>query len=312
MGIFETVLPILLIVLLGYLAVKTKHLSQTDANSIAKFVFSYVIPLLLFIGTVKAKIPHNMEWEFLFSYYLALVCVFILGVILAKVFFNFNIPQQSVFGIGASYSNATVIGIPVCIYALGEQVMLPLFIIISIHNLVLFTLGVFVAERNSLSLSSILLNTKNLLKQLLTSPITASLIAGGLVNILNIQLYSPLEQAITLISQAAIPAALFVLGTSLNKYKIHGHLAPALVLVILKILIFPLLVWFLAFHVFSINTLWAATALLTSAMPMGISAYIFSQRYQTCEAPIATGIVISTLGSIFTLSVLIAYVQPIL
>jgi malonate transporter and related proteins len=312
MGIFETVFPILAIVLTGFWAANRQYLSRADCDSIAKFVFVFVIPMLLFIGTVHSKIPSNMEWSFLFSYYAVLVFIFALSVFLAKVVFHFSAPEQSVFSMGASYSNATIVGLPVCIYALGENAMLPLFIIISIHNLILFTIGFIVAERDSFSMASFLRNSVGIVKQLVTSPITGSLILGGFINMFSIPIYKPLEDAITLMSKAAIPAALFVLGASLNKYKIHGHIAPALMIVVLKMIIFPVLVWTLVFQVFPVSKLWASTALLTSAMPVGISAYIFSQKYQVCEAPVATSIVISTVGSIVTLSFLIAYVQSVI
>lgn len=312
MQVFETVLPVLAIVLVGYLSVSRKHLSQEEGDSIAKFAFSYVIPVLLFIGTVNAKIPAHMQWTFLFSYYAALLFIYALAVFLGKILFKFSAAEQSVFSMGAAYSNATIIGIPVCLYALGEKAILPVFIIISLHNLVLFTIGFIVAERSTFSMASFLYNILGIIKQLIASPITCSLIMGGVVNILNIPIYPPLEEAISLMSKAAIPTALFALGTTLNKYRIQGHIAPALVIVILKIIIFPSLVWVLVFQVFSISPLWASAALLTSAMPVGISAYIFSQKYQLCVAPIATSIIISTIASILTLSILIAYVQSII
>ena len=311
MPILETILPVLIIVLAGFLSVRSRHLSPADADSIATFVFTYPIPLLLFLGTVNARFPENMEWAFLLSYYLALIVVFLLTLGLSRMARGFSSPEQSVFSTAAVYANTTVIGIPVVMLVLGESALLPLFIIISIHNLVLFSLGILFAERDTLTLPSLLGNTRGILMQLLSSPITASLMLGGLFNILDIAIYPPLKEAMRIFSQAAIPAALFVLGAALNKYRIQGHIGDALLLVSLKLLLFPLLVWILAFHVFTIQPLWAATALLTSAMPVGMTAYIFAQRYQACLAPIATSIVLSTLLSIISLSFLISMLQPI-
>lgn len=121
----------------------------------------------------------------------------------------------------------------------------------------------------------------------------------------------PLEYSITLLSQAAVPAPLFVLGASLNKYKMRGNISPALV-VALKMLLLPLIVWLFVFRVFSVDPLWASTALLTAAMPIGISVYVFSQKYQKYEAPIATGIVPSTVLSVVTLAVISVYVKSVL
>ncbi len=311
MAVFETIFPILAIVLLGYFSANRKHLSQTECDSISKFVFCYVVPIMLFVGTINAKIPEKMEWEFLFSYYAALLFIYFTAVIIGKFMFNFSAPEQSVFSMGASYSNSTIIGIPICLYTLGEDSLLPLFIIVSVHNLILFTVGMIVAEHGSFTLANFFRNIFSILKLLFSSPITLSLILGGIVNIFNIPIYAPLNQSITLMSHAAVPTALFVLGTSLNKYHIRGHISPALVIVFLKIILFPLLMWILVYKVFTLSPIWAATALLTSAMPVGISAYIFSQQYQACEAPITTSIVISTIGSIFTLSILLPYIQSI-
>lgn len=179
MPILETILPVLIIVLAGFLSVRSRHLSPADADSIATFVFTYPIPLLLFLGTVNARFPENMEWAFLLSYYLALIVVFLLTLGLSRMARGFSSPEQSVFSTAAVYANTTVIGIPVVMLVLGESALLPLFIIISIHNLVLFSLGILFAERDTLTLPSLLGNTRGILMQLLSSPITASLMLGG-------------------------------------------------------------------------------------------------------------------------------------
>ncbi len=312
MEIIATIFPILAVSAVGFLTARKNILNRIECDALSKFVFTFLIPALLFIGTVKAKIPENMEWEFLFSYYSAVLFVYLVGVVLSKVLFNCGSHEQSVFGMGAAYSNATIVGIPICIYVLGERSLLPLFIIISVHNLALFVVGVFIAERGSLSISSFFQSTLKILKDLALSPITGSLMLGGVINIFNIPLIKPLDDSITLLSEAAVPAALFVLGASLNKYKMRGNISPALVIVALKMLLLPLLVWFLVFNVFSVDPLWASTALLTAAMPIGISVYVFSQKYQKYEAPIATGIVLSTVLSVVTLAVISAYVKSVL
>jgi len=309
MAVFETIFPILVIVLFGFFTANRKRLNQNECDAISKFVFSYVIPVMLFVGTVNSDIPDNMAWEFLFSYYAALLFIYFIAILCAKFVFQFTASEQSVFSMGASYSNSTIVGIPICLYTLGEASLLPLFIIVSVHNLILFTVGMIVAEHSEFTLSSFFKSLLNVIKLLLTSPITVSLILGGIINMFDIDIYHPLKEALTLMSHAAVPSALFVLGTSLNKYKIRGHIAPALVIVFLKLFLFPLFVWLLAFKLYSIDPLWASTVLLTSAMPVGVSAYIFSQQYQVGEAPIAASIIISTIGSIFTLSILIPYIQ---
>ena len=69
MEILEIIFPILAIALAGYLAASRKHLSLSECDAVSRFVFTIVVPSLLFINTATVKIPENMAWEFLFSYY---------------------------------------------------------------------------------------------------------------------------------------------------------------------------------------------------------------------------------------------------
>lgn len=76
----------------------------------------------------------------------------------------------------------------------------------------------------------------------------------------------------------------------------------ALVISAMKLFVLPGLVWFFTVVVFEIDLLWAQTAVLLSCMPVGISVYVFSIRYQCCENLTATSIGLTCLLSVFSIS----------
>jgi len=306
MEILEIIFPILVIGFAGYLAARSKYLDFNECDAISKFVFSFLVPALLFIKTATVQIPENMAWGFLFSYYAPIVFLYLFCVVMGKKVFAYNAAEQSVFGMGACYPNIVMVGIPVCVYALGEAALLPLFILIAIHNLTLFTIGFLVAEQDQLSLNSFFQSLAGILKKIITTPITGSLLAGYAVNLSNVTIYRPLESGLALLGSAAVPASLFVLGTALFRYKISGDIRPAMLMVFIKMAALPLLVGLLAFHLFALEPLWASTAVLASASPTGINAYLFSQKYQACEAQISSGILVSTLIAIVSMSIVIS------
>lgn len=307
MPIVEVVFPILFIASIGYLAMYRAWLHEADANAVASLAFNIIIPALLFINTATMRIDGPMPWPFLFAYYAMATTVFLLAAVIAKKRFSLTVQQQSVFAIGACYSNIVIVGIPICSFALGEQSLLPLFLIVSVHNLALFTLGIFYAERERLAWRSMLADFLAIVRKVMTTPITGALISGGLVNVLDVPLYQPLQAGLQLLGQAAVPVALFVLGTSLFKYRVRGHLLQASWIVALKIVLFPALVYLLVFKGMNIDPLWAKTAVMVAAMPVAINAYIFSQKYQALQPAIASAIFLSTLACIVTLSILIAF-----
>jgi predicted permease len=307
--IFTVLFPVIAVSLLGYLSISWRWFTVADSETLSRLTFRLLIPCLLFVSVSRSQIDAGESLEFLTAYYVVVLFIYVLGVVLSGLFFEYQPEEQSVFAMGCAYSNTTIVGIPVIAQALGEEGLVPLFFIISIQNLVLFTIGTIAAERTHLSAGSVIAALRRLLTQLLGSPITASLIAGLIVNIAGIPIWGPAFASVELLSEAAIPASLFVLGMSLKQYRLRSQIAPAALMTAINILLLPLLVWFSMFHVFEINEQWAKAGVLAAAMPVGISAYVFANRYDTGHGAAAAGSLLSSLVAVFTLSLVLILLQ---
>lgn len=308
MALLGTIFPVIAIALIGYFVRQRKFLSDGDGVAIEKVAFNFLIPCLLFNGTATTIFPEFIDWNLLGGFYISIFFVYLLGMLIGKLFFSYNNIECSVFGMGGAYSNVTVIGIPFCIQVFGDQAFLPLFIIISTHNILLFTFGTIIAEAKKESSTSIMRHLALVVKDLITHPITGSLLAGVIVNLLNIPIHITLLNTLDLLAQAASPMALFALGGALTRYKITGDIHKTMLIVGMKLLLLPTMVYIFLFHVFQVNPLWAGTAVLLSAMPTGIGPYVFSLKYRACESQIASAVVITAMLSIFTSSVFILLV----
>jgi len=69
----------------------------------------------------------------------------------------------------------------------------------------------------------------------------------------------------------------------------------------------PLITWVLAFHVFTMDPIWAAGALVQSALPTGALVFILAQQYGIYVQRSTAAIMVSTVLSLFTLSALFVY-----
>ncbi|MDT8397489.1 MAG: AEC family transporter [Pseudomonadales bacterium] len=306
MEVFEAVFPIVAISVFGYVMTRREVISEAESLSLEKFTFAFLVPCLLFLGTATARLPEIMDWYFMLAFYLAVFLVYLLGMLISRLLYGYQALGQSVFGMAGAYSNVTVLGVPICLELLGQEAFVPMFIIIAVHNMLIFAFGTLLAERREQSGSSLLKHVGRVMKDMLRNPISGSLLAGGLINILGIPVYQPLLEVLSLFSRAAVPAALFAVGAALTRYRIRGEVVPALIMVCLKLVILPLLMWFLMFRIFNIDSLWATTAVLLSSMPVGISVYVFSKRYRSCETQVAAALVFSSLLAVPVVSV-IAY-----
>lgn len=308
MIIVQVICPLLLLSLFGFFLIKRAWVSQVHARYLSYAVFNLGLPALLFVSAAKAQFPQPVPWVFLGCYYGVVLALFLLTIKIARRYWGFSQGALGAFAMTGVYSNITIIGIPICAYGLGEAALVPLLMLISIHNLVLFTLGLLAVQWQHLSFRRFGQSVWYIIKQLLQTPITASLLLGLLCNLFGVELFPTLLQGLGWLGELAIPLALVVLGMSLSQYQIQAKLAPALYLVILKMGIFPLLVALLVFICFELDPLWSTTAVMAASLPVGISCYGFAQRYMNepkgehVAALVASSIVISTLLSVVSLS----------
>ncbi|RXJ71825.1 hypothetical protein CS022_14795 [Veronia nyctiphanis] len=300
MLVVVSILPVFLVSLFGFLTAKSGKLSRSDIQSLSKFTFSMAIPVMLFTKMSTLAVPDNIEWSLLLSYYLSVFIVFSLTAFIARYLFSDECETQSVLGFSATFSNAVVIGIPVIHYTLGDDAMLPLFMLISVHALTIYLLGFFFAERGRFDRKKVLLSVVRIFSEILKNPITLAIFSGLLVNVLPFSLPDLLSASLSLFSEAAIPLTLFVLGASISQFPLTFSSRVPLLLVVFKNLMLPLLVYLFSTYVFGLSETWTVTATVMASMPIGVNAYIFSQRYQRIMPEVATSILFSTVFSILS------------
>ncbi len=321
MYIINALFPVVLIALLGYLARRRHWLSELEGAAIERISFWFLIPCLLFHGAATAQFPADMHWAYLGGFYLVVLVVYGLGMALGRWLFGYSLRELSIFGMGGAYANATVLGIPVTLAVLGREALVPMLVIICVHNLMIFSLGTALAEWQSVATSddsnalpkSLPAKIWHVFTEMLLNPISGSLLAGSLFNFVGLSLPGPLDKTLDLLGAAAIPGSVFGLGAALTRYRIRGEIGKALLMVMIKLLLMPALMWWLMTHVFTVEPFWMKTAVMIATMPVGISVYIFSRRYECCETVAATAIVLSSVLSVATIPFWVWWLnQPIL
>jgi malonate transporter len=304
--IYEVIFPIFAIAMGGYLVAYKQILSPQDIHGLSRFVFVIAFPILLFNSFANMEMPTQINWKFLFSYYLVVFVTFSLGMFIDKRAFSGTLKEQVIFALGSSYSNLILVGLPIISSGFGEQGILPLFMIVSVHSATFFSLSTVLIERGNHggNLSGVDI-ARQTLKDLIRNPIILSLVLGLGINFTRIPIPQPVGDALDLFSRAALPCALFMLGASLNEYKVSGHLAEAGTIVGLKMILQPLLVWVMVFLVFHLDPLWGSVAVLGAGMPIGINTYLFAQLYQANTKTLSTAILLSSIFAIFSQTVLL-------
>lgn len=300
--LIDIVIPVFGLVVIGYAAAKLHIMDDAATRGLSRFVFNFAIPALLFGTMATTTLPETLEWGLLLSYYIGVIVIYAMGMIVTRVGFGRTLDQQSLLGFGAAFSNTVLLGIPVVLTAFGPAATLPLFLLIAFHGASMFTVVTVLVEvaRGRGGRLSALPGT--IVKSVAGNPIVAGLAVGLAVNLLDLPVPRPIEAVADALGSAALPCATFAMGAALARYRIAGSVPEATILVVLKTVVHPSLVWLLATQVFDVTALWAAVAAVLAAQPTGVNAYLFAQRYDACVATTATAILMSTALSVLTVS----------
>ena len=202
MTILQVIFPIFAMALVGYVAVYKGILDTRDTEGISRFVFNIAIPALLFNSLAHVELPARFNWKFLLSYYVVTLIIYGLGVMVSRYWFVHSFQEQGVFGLGASYSNTVLVGLPVISVGLGDVALLPLFMIVSIHSAVLLSVFMVWIERGNgrgLSRRQIVYQT---VKKLVRNPVIVSLVLGLVFNLFAIPIPSLVDNTLGILSKA--------------------------------------------------------------------------------------------------------------
>jgi len=142
-------------------------------------------------------------------------------------------------------------------------------------------------------------------EKLIKNPLILALIVSISLNWLRVEIPELVLNTLSLVRRSALPPALFMLGASLVGFRISGELSQASIIILLKQVAQPLLVYVLVFQIFDLPELWGAVAVIASALPTGVNAAVFANKYNAAVAPVGTAVLLSTLISIGTISVLL-------
>lgn len=307
-SVLNVILPVFALILAGFACRRLGLLGATAASEINRMVVWLCLPALLF--EAMATVMWDEIWQpgFILTYGIATLGLFAL-VLLGCLRRTCSLADASVRGLSASYANTGYMGIPLCLLVFGDAGMEPALIACLIVICVLFALAVVCIEVGLQNEKSVLAAVRKVLLALLKNPIVMAPLLGGLWAASAQPLPAPLHQFLKLLAAATGPCALIALGLFLA-HKQPGPRSHGTGLVLIKLVAHPVLTWLLAVYVFRLPPMWAQAALLLSALPTGTGPFMLAEFYRRDGAEVSSTILLSTLGSLVTLSICLYLIAP--
>jgi hypothetical protein len=307
--VLTSVVPLFAVVFLGWFAGRARFLSEAGVKALVAFVFNFAMPPFLFRLMAGTDLAEIAQWAFVGAYALGALLMFALGVAAAALMFRLRPAGLIIQGFGSSFANGVLLGLPLLLWLFGEQGAVPALLIITL-DVILFAIVTMLLEITGRRAAAhrVLGQT---IRAIAVNPIIMATFLGIAFGLTGEALPEVVDRTLGFIGQAAPPTALFALGATLSLRKVAGNFGPAGLMVGLKLLVHPLLVWVLVTQVIVLEPFWAQAAVIFSAGPVGANVFIFAQHYEAGVESASSAIVISTGLAMITISALLLMLQPI-
>ena len=230
------ILPIFLVMVIGYVCKQTGLVSEETISGINKLVFRIFLPASLCQSVMKADPNSIVNPSVLAVGFLGTFEVFLIALLIIPRIEKEN-ARRGVMIQGMFRSNYVIMGIPVATALLGANqlgtISIMIAIVVPIFNmLAIIVLEVFRGQRPK---------PLHVLGQIVKNPLVIASALGILTLAAGIRLPHILEQTIQNVSAIASPLQLFLLGAFFQFSGIRRYVRELTAVVAAKLIVFPAL-----------------------------------------------------------------------
>ncbi|WP_439588790.1 AEC family transporter [Hydrogenophaga sp.] len=295
--------PVFLLIALGFLAGRLQWIRDSSIKDLSNLVFLLLIPALLF-RTMSAVRFEQLDLLPVAAYFLAALTL--LGVSIAWRGFN---RRSVVMALAGTFSNMVMLGITLVELAYGKAGLVTVLTLVSVHALILLTVGSIVLElavarearAGGERAPHVLATAWSAFKGALIHPIPLPILCGLLFAQTGWSLPSVVDRPLQLLGSAFGPIALVLVGVTLARTPMAGHVRQALWISVSKNVVLPILVGASAWAM-GITGVPLTVLVVVAALPIGANVFLFAQRYEVAQEITTASMGLSTVLALFTLS----------
>ncbi len=299
--------PFFGLIFIGYLAGRITRQPAEAMGWLNTFIIYAALPALFFKLVAKTPIDQLARMDFVGLSLLATYTVFTLLFLIGYFIRRNSFADATIQSFAGSYGNIGYMGPGLALLAFGERAAVPVALIVCLENAMHFiTAPALMAvaggdKRSPLRLAG------DVARKVLTHPFILSVLVGFLAAFIGWHPPQPVQQLVDYLAQSAAPCALFAMGVTLALRPLKRVPVEISYIVPAKLLLHPFLAYLALSSFGTFDPIWVATAVLLAALPTATNVFVIGQQYQVWQERASATILVSTVLSVFTVS-LVLYV----
>lgn len=286
--VLEIVAPVFLLALIGFTWVKLGF--EYRIQFVTQIAMTLSVPCLIFTSLMKTDISPQALTSVSLAAAAAYAAVTIVAYLLTRVA-GINVRTYLaplIFG------NTGNLGLPLALFAFGDEGLGYAVVIFAVMAIWSFTFGVWVVSGGGS------------LTKVLKEPLVGATILGAIFLWQGWETPTFLTNTLSLIGQIAIPMMLITLGVAVARLT-PGRLGQAFVMSVVKVALCVGIAWGIG-RAFDLPPVAFAALVIQISTPVAVTSYLLAEKYGADADSVAGLVVVSTLLSVITLPLTLAFV----
>lgn len=304
--IFLKILPIFLIIFLGFFARKKGFIGPSTIKEISVSITKFFYPALIFSSFLKNFNADELidGWQLPLGTFILMFSGYITGILVSKFLRFKNDKEKDTFRFQCTINNYSFLPMTVIIVLLGEKRIPELILSTFGSEISVWTFGILALTGNRIK--------KDSFKNLLSVPMITILLSVLLIFLrdktgISVEneylkiLFSSILISIDLLGKITVPLAIFIAGCRMGDIKLKGIVnLKNIVLVFLRLFLIPAFA-ILLFNISGFDKDVRVILNIVAIMPTAIASIVLSEAYGADAEYAATTTLLTHLVSFFTI-----------
>ena len=296
MNIAATIIPIFLVICLGWAAKEKGFLPTAFVSPANRLVFYIAIPAMIFRSVATAPFQSSFAPAVLIATLTPVACVFAAAWTLSRAL-DFKNAMRGTFIQSAVHGNLGYVGLAVAFYYMGETGLSRAGIIAGFLMILQNLFSVIALQYHSPTSDQT--GKLGILVKLVGNPVIVSACIGICFSLFGIPIPIVIDRTLKILGGMALPTALLIIGASLSVGELRSRKFPLAISQVLKLVLLPGL-GFLLYGGFGLSAQECLPGLILLASPTATITVVMAKEMDGDEELAVGAVSASTLLSMAT------------
>lgn len=296
--ILSALVPVAVVVLLGYLAGRSKLVNQDGAKSLSTVVVNFALPCALFVAIFGFSPSQFENIPYVVTLLVSITLPFFAAFFLSLLVWKKPTGEAALFGSNSGFPDMAYFGLPVVLTVIGQQGMLPIIVGNIVTSIIVIPVVMAMLHKGQASGSQS--NVLSIVLSTLKQPVVWAPLTGLVLVLLGVKLPELATGSLKLLGNISGGLALFTLGVLLS-FLTPKIDKPVVLVVFIKNLVMPALAVALAL-VFKLDGDLAKGIVIIAACPAATMGAMLSSQFNVAQDKIPAQILASNVAAILTMA----------